>query len=218
MAGLYRGKWNYQKLADICEINMGQSPKSEFYNHEGRGLPFLQGNRTFGSQYLTFDTYTTMVAKIAEAGDVIMSVRAPVGDANTTPVKICLGRGVCSLRHTAGEQEFLYYLMRHYARYLISRQGGTVFGSVNRSDISNLVVFVPPIEEQAEIGRTFRALDDRIENNTKINHHLSSLRSATNNSPDIKRGKRLSRVVVKTSFSRPFAKIVSMKVSTASAN
>lgn len=166
------------KLGELCEINMGQSPKSEYYNADGQGLPFLQGNRTFGTKYPTFDTYTTLATKVAEAGDVIMSVRAPVGDVNITPVTMCLGRGVCSLRHKKGEQEFLYYLMRYYASELINRESGTVFGSVNRADIANLEVVVPPLSEQKEIGRTLGALDDRIENNSKINHHLEQMAQA----------------------------------------
>ena len=63
------------KLQDIVDVTMGQSPKSEFYNNDGEGVPFLQGNRTFGFKYPTFDTFTTMVTKEAKAGDVIMSVR-----------------------------------------------------------------------------------------------------------------------------------------------
>ena len=97
------------KLKDIVNVTMGQSPKSEFYNTTGEGVPFLQGNRTFGLKYPTFDTFTTKVTKMANAGDVIMSVRAPVGDLNITPSDVCLGRGVCSLRMKNENQEFLYY-------------------------------------------------------------------------------------------------------------
>lgn len=82
------------KLEDIVDVTMGQSPKSEYYNTEGKGYPFLQGNRTFGFKYPTFDTYTTVMTKPAKAGDVIMSVRAPVGDLNITPVDMCLGSEV----------------------------------------------------------------------------------------------------------------------------
>lgn len=86
------------KLGEIVDVTMGQSPKSQYYNAEGNGVPFLQGNRTFGFKRPKFDTYTTLVTKSAKAGDIIMSVRAPVGDLNITPVDMCLGRGVCSLR------------------------------------------------------------------------------------------------------------------------
>ena len=107
-----------------------------------------------------------------------MSVRAPVGDVNITPVEMCLGRGVCSLRHKHGQQEFLYYLIRHYANELINRESGTVFGSVNRNDIANLDIEVPSLEEQAEIGNTLRSFDDKIANNKKLNHHLEQMAQA----------------------------------------
>ena len=110
------------KLSDIVEVTMGQSPKSEFYNNEGKGYPFLQGNRTFGFKRPTFDTYTTVMTKIAKAGDIIMSVRAPVGDLNITPVDMCLGRGVCSLRMKNGNQDFLFYLMKYVMPQLLSKE------------------------------------------------------------------------------------------------
>jgi len=164
--------WKKVRLSELADITMGQSPKSDFYNSKGDGLPFLQGNRTFGDKYPTFDTWTTFVTKEAEVGDVIMSVRAPVGDINITPLKMCLGRGVCGLRHKQGAQEFLYYLLRANKENLINRENGTVFGSINKTDISNLEVQVPSLREQIQIGLTLKAIDDKIENNKKINHHL----------------------------------------------
>lgn len=167
--------WKTMKLGDLCDITMGQSPKSSFYNSEKEGMPFLQGNRTFGDKYPTFDTWTSFVTKEANAGDVIMSVRAPVGDVNITPFDMCLGRGVCSLRHKEDAQEYLYYLMRYSKESLLNRENGTVFGSVNRTDINNLEVKVPPLQQQVEIGKTLAAIDEKIENNKKINHHLAEL-------------------------------------------
>lgn len=160
-------------INDIAIVTMGQSPKSEFYNSNGEGLPFLQGNRTFGRLYPTFDTYTTFPTKIAEAGDVIMSVRAPVGDLNITPVKMCLGRGVCSLRMKNGNQQFLYYLMKAIVPQLISKEGGTVFGSVNRNDICSQEVDIPEdAEHQRVIARYLSAIDEKIETNHRINDNL----------------------------------------------
>lgn len=167
--------WKKVRLSELADITMGQSPKSDFYNSKGDGLPFLQGNRTFGDKYPTFDTWTTFVTKEAEVGDVIMSVRAPVGDINITPLKMCLGRGVCGLRHKQGAQEFLYYLLRANKENLINRENGTVFGSINKTDISNLEVQVPSLREQIQIGLTLKAIDDKIENNKKINHHLEQM-------------------------------------------
>lgn len=165
-------EWREVKLGDIAIVTMGQSPKSEFYNSVGEGLPFLQGNRTFGLKYPTFDTYTTNPTKIAEAGDIIMSVRAPVGDLNITPEKMCLGRGVCSLRMKNGNQTFLYYLMKYNNASLLNRESGTVFGSVNKNDIESLMVNIPDTEVQRKIAGVLGVLDDKIELNNKINQNL----------------------------------------------
>ena len=151
------------RLAEIVDINMGQSPKSEFYNNSGNGLPFLQGNRTFGYKYPFYDTYTLQPTKIAKAGDVIMSVRAPVGDLNIITKDICIGRGLCSLRMKNNNQEFLFYLMKYYSRDLINKESGTVFGSINRNDISSLEVDIPEnIETQQKIANILCAIDDKV--------------------------------------------------------
>ena len=163
------------KLSDIVEVTMGQSPKSEFYNSEGKGYPFLQGNRTFGFKRPTFDTYTTVMTKLAKAGDIIMSVRAPVGDLNITPVDMCLGRGVCSLRMRNGNQDFLFYLMKYVMPQLLSKESGTVFGSVNRNDIGALEVDIPSDKEtQRKIARYLTMIDDKIELNMAINNNLAA--------------------------------------------
>ena len=161
------------KLEDIVEVTMGQSPKSEYYNTDGKGYPFLQGNRTFGFKYPTFDTYTTVMTKQANAGDVIMSVRAPVGDLNITPVDMCLGRGVCSLRMKNGNQNFLFYMMKYYIPHLLKKESGTVFGSVNRNDINGLEVDIPEdAQVQKKIARYLEMIDDKIELNNAINNNL----------------------------------------------
>ena len=167
------------RLEDIAEITMGQSPKSQYYNTDGKGIPFLQGNRTFGFKRPIFDTYTTFVTKSAKAGDVIMSVRAPVGDLNITPVDMCLGRGVCSLRMKNGNQEFLYYLMKYYMPQLINKESGTVFGSVNRNDINGLEIDIPEeAEKQQKIARYLTMIDDKIEMNSEINNNLFEMVNA----------------------------------------
>ena len=161
------------KLEDIVDVTMGQSPKSEYYNTEGKGYPFLQGNRTFGFKYPTFDTYTMVMTKPANAGDVIMSVRAPVGDLNITPVDMCLGRGVCSLRMKNGNQDFLFYMMKYYIPHLLKKESGTVFGSVNRNDINGLEVDIPEdAQVQKKIARYLEMIDDKIELNNTINNNL----------------------------------------------
>lgn len=160
-------------LADVADITMGQSPKSEYYNSKGDGIPFLQGNRTFGRRYPIFDTYTTFTTKIAKAGDVIMSVRAPVGDLNIAPVDMCLGRGVCGIKMKNGNNDFLFYLLKYYMPQLINKETGTVFGSVNKNDINGLEIDIPKEETvQKKIARYLSLIDDKIEENEKINKNL----------------------------------------------
>lgn len=152
---------------------MGQSPSSEFYNNSGYGLPFLQGNRTFGDKYPTFDTWTNSPTKVAEKNDIIMSVRAPVGDLNITPVQMCLGRGVCSIRSFTGNNEFIYYALKN-AMKTINANGskGTVFDSINKTDLENLELFIPTnIKEQTDISTILSNIDSLIE----INKNLSAL-------------------------------------------
>ena len=161
------------KLGDIVDITMGQSPKSKYYNTEKEGYPVLQGNRTFGFKYPTFDTYTTVLTKSAKAGDIIMSVRAPVGDLNITPVDMCLGRGVCSLRMKNGNQSFLFYMMKYYVPHLQKKENGTVFGSVNRNDINGLEVDIPEDEQiQRKIAEYLEVIDNKIQLNNMINNNL----------------------------------------------
>ena len=161
------------KLGDIVDVTMGQSPKSEFYNTEKKGYPFLQGSKTFGFKYPTFDIYTTFLTKFAKSGDIIMSVRAPVGDLNITPVDMCLGRGVCSLRMKNENQSFLFYMMKYYIPHLQKKENGTVFGSVNRNDITRLEVDIPEsIEVQKKIARYLEMIDDKIQLNNMVNNNL----------------------------------------------
>ena len=102
-----------------------------------------------------------------------MSVRAPVGDLNITPVDMCLGRGVCSLRMKNGNQEFLYYMMKYYMPQLLNKESGTVFGSVNRNDINGLEVDIPEdTDKQRKIARYLTMIDDKIELNNDINNNL----------------------------------------------
>ena len=171
-------EWKQCKLSEIADIIMGQSPKSDYYNTEGKGIPFLQGNRTFGMKYPFFDTWTTKVTKEAQAGDVIMSVRAPVGALNITTENVCLGRGVCGLRMKNGRQDFLFYLMKFSMPQLLNKETGTIFGSVNRNDISNLTVLVPEDNVQDMVSHILKNIDDKIENNNKINRNLLAMSKA----------------------------------------
>ena len=161
------------KIKDIANVTMGQSPESIWYNSNGEGIPFLQGNRTFGDKYPTFDTWTKKVTKVGEPNSVIMSVRAPVGDIKIIKEKVCLWRGVCSIQMKNGNQEFLYYLLKYVVNDIKNRESGTVFGSINRKDIEDIIVEIPKeIKNQIKISNILKEIDDKIELNNKINKNL----------------------------------------------
>jgi len=162
-----------EKLGNMIDLTMGQSPKSEYYNFENIGMPFLQGNKDFGFKYPLLEMYTSKVTKVAEKNDILMSVRAPVGDINIAPEKLCIGRGLCSLKMKNSDNTFLYYLLKYYSRVFINNESGTVFGSINKNDISNLIVSIPKeIEDQNKIGQILNQIDTKIEINMKINNNF----------------------------------------------
>lgn len=100
--GLIPEGWEVKNLKDVCNLVMGQSPKSEFYNETGQGLPFHQGVSNFGARFLSDKIYCTVLNRIAEAGDILFSVRAPVGRINIANKKIIIGRGLCSIYGNTG--------------------------------------------------------------------------------------------------------------------
>ena len=165
--------WKNCMLGEIIELTMGQSPKSEYYNTNGIGLPFLQGNKTFGFRYPTFEIYCNKSKKNAEKGDILMSVRAPVGDLNIAHEKIGIGRGLCSIRGKEYDNLFIYYLLKYNIENLKKKQSGTVFGGINKNDILSLKVFVPVDKVIREkITNILKNLDEKIELNNEINNNL----------------------------------------------
>jgi type I restriction enzyme S subunit len=168
-------EWREYKLGEIADINMGQSPKSDTYNYEKNGLPFFQGNRTFGRLFPSIDTYCSLPTKIAEKNDILFSVRAPVGDINYSPEKVCIGRGLCSIRMKSGNQNFLFYLLNYVKQEIINKESGTVFGSVNKTILESLIVKAPDLPTQTIIAEILTSLDDKIELNNKINQELETL-------------------------------------------
>lgn len=166
-------EWKTVELKTIANVTMGQSPKSKFYNDNFDGMPFLQGNKTFGDKYPSFELYTRSIKKVAEKNTVLMSVRAPVGDLNIAPEDICIGRGLCSLQMKNGDDEFLYYLLKSNISHLINKESGTVFGSINKNDIETFEVTLPESsEDQMKILTILRNIDKKIELCKNLNKNL----------------------------------------------
>ncbi|MAB23362.1 MAG: restriction endonuclease subunit S [Pseudomonadales bacterium] len=144
--------WSNHKLGDYCEVIAGQSPEGKYYNDSGDGLPFYQGKKEFGDRYIGVpQKWTTKVTKKAKAGDILMSVRAPVGPINFSTENICIGRGLAAIRPSDKlDKDFLFY-------YLLSKQDeiqgseGAVFASINKSQIEGLNLLYVGLEEQKRI-------------------------------------------------------------------
>lgn len=143
-----------QYISDFCSYTMGQSPASQFYNKTGEGLPFLQGCTTFGRMFPTFDTWTTSYTRTCKPGEVLMSVRAPVGDLNISQSVIALGRGVASFSMNNGNNHYLYYLLQANRQLLSSCSNGTVYESISKAQLEKVSLWVHPDAEQRHIVDT----------------------------------------------------------------
>lgn len=159
--------WKNAKLSDLAIINMGQSPESKFYNVDCKGLPFFQGCSEFGEFYPNVDKYCSHPIRIAKAGDVLMSVRAPVGKLNIAKTDCCIGRGLCAIQPKRMSM-FIFYLLKANVNKILAFESGSVFGAINKTDTNNLE-FKIPIDEvvQDKIASILFAYDSLLENNRR---------------------------------------------------
>lgn len=156
-----------KKLGDsfVCHLIMGQSPASGSYNNIGEGMPFFQGKKEFGELYPTVEAYTTAPNKIAEIGDILLSVRAPVGPTNIANLKCCIGRGLGVIRPNK-ENVLTYYLLYFFRNFelLISQKGkGSTFSAITKSDLANIDIPLPPLAEQKRIVAKLDTLFEKID-------------------------------------------------------
>ncbi|WP_213239332.1 restriction endonuclease subunit S [Citrobacter braakii] len=138
------GGWNVKTLSQIANITMGQSPAGESYNDEGNGTLFFQGSTDFGWLFPSPRQYTTSPARMAKKGDILLSVRAPVGDMNIANADCCIGRGLAALNSKSGSDGFLFYVMKYFKQVFERRNSeGTTFGSITKDDLHSLSVAYP---------------------------------------------------------------------------
>jgi type I restriction enzyme S subunit len=143
--------WEAKNIGDVCEVIVGQSPEGSYYNDKGDGMPFYQGKKEFGEKFIGEPTtWTTYVTKVAEPGDILMSVRAPVGPVNFTSEQICIGRGLAAIRPRSVDKEFLFYSLLA-KQDDISGRDGAVFPTINKKEIEAIQLSVPPLPEQQRI-------------------------------------------------------------------
>ena len=161
-------KWPVGKLEDLFNIVMGQSPPGSSYNELGEGVIFYQGRAGFGERFPTNRLYTTKPKRLARDGDILLSVRAPVGDINQASEDCCVGRGLAAIRQKDDFLTFGYYFLNSLRfRFNEFNDEGTVFGAINGKQLKNLVVAVPPIELIEKFEVAAGPNDELIRNNSE---------------------------------------------------
>jgi type I restriction enzyme, S subunit len=155
--------WEVKALSQVAGITMGQSPPSSDCNEDGAGIPFFQGCAEFGDPYPKAVKWIVEPLKQAEAGDVLISVRAPVGDLNLASERCCIGRGLAAIRSVDGVQSFLYCLMQAQKRDLNRLAQGSTFMAINSDHLADLLCPAPPLPEQQAIAEVLESVDDSIQ-------------------------------------------------------
>jgi len=135
--------WEKVRLKDIADLTMGQSPESEYYNEDRSGLPFHQGVTNFGIRFPENKVYCAKITRIANEGDILFSVRAPVGRMNISLEKIIIGRGLAAIRAKHNYQGFLYYHLKNYFFKEDMIGSGVIFASVTKAGLENVQLIKP---------------------------------------------------------------------------
>lgn len=157
----FEGEWEEKRLGEVAEITMGQSPKSENYTDNPNDYILVQGNADLINGKVCPRVWTKEVTKLADVGNIIFTVRAPVGEIGITEYRVVLGRGVCSIKGGS----FIYYSMEKLKEISYWRKisTGSTFDSINSTELFNAIIQLPSLPEQEKIGNFFSNLDQLIE-------------------------------------------------------
>jgi type I restriction enzyme, S subunit len=168
--------WERKPLGELAHNLMGQSPESKFYNDTGEGLPFHQGVADFLDRFVSNRIFTTTFSRIANAGDILCSVRAPVGRLNITLDKIVIGRGLAALRSRSGNQSFLFYQLKtHFFKEdLIGT--GAIFASVTKAEFENQRLITPSTNLVRAFEEVSTPIDEQLRTLFLQNQRLQSAR------------------------------------------
>lgn len=175
--GLVPKGWEVSTLGQTFKVTMGQSPSGETYNELGQGLPFYQGRTDFGFRFPERRIYCSEPTRLAQEGETLLSVRAPVGDLNLAIEKCCIGRGVAALIHDSNSTSYSYYLMSVLKPKFDSFNAeGTVFGSINQKDLKAVKYTNPSYHLTHLFDLTCKSFDQDIKVNSEQIQTLSTLR------------------------------------------
>lgn len=160
-----KSKWKRTNLAEVCKIQMGQSPDSSSYNKVRDGLPFYQGNADFGHHHPTPRIYCNKPTRIAQNGDLLISVRAPIGAINIANSDCCIGRGLASIQSLPNVSDipFLKYLLHSKVGELNRKGTGMTFKAISKATLHELRVTLPPLNEQRGIAAELDAVQEMID-------------------------------------------------------
>jgi len=166
-------KWSWVQIGEVFYIILGQSPPSSTYNEINKGLPFFQGSKEFRERYPIIKKWCSKPKKIAEKNDVLISVRAPVGDVNIAPEKCCIGRGLSAIRALAGVKPlYVYHLIEFIRSDLKSKGTGSTFNAITGDVLRSQIIPLPPLDEIDVIVENIEmsfSIFKRIENNLNQN-------------------------------------------------
>ena len=156
----FKEDWEQRKLSDVSQITMGQSPNGENYTENPDDHILVQGNADMKNGRVVPRVWTRQVTKTAEPNDIILSVRAPVGDVGKTEYNVVLGRGVAGIRGN----DFIYQslIKMKDIGFWTRFSTGSTFESINSADLKEALILVPSEVEQKKIGTFFKSLDDTI--------------------------------------------------------
>lgn len=164
------------KLGTVCKLIMGQSPPSNTYNKHGEGLPFHQGVTNFGFRFIQHETYCTKPTRVAEEGDILMSVRAPVGRLNFASDTICVGRGVSAIRNNEGLQQIQYQILKEFFVIEDRIGNGAIFNATTKSEMENLELEYPTSTRVLEAESKLQLMHNQMLNLTSQNTQLRQAR------------------------------------------
>lgn len=161
--------WEVNPLEKVSKIIMGQSPNSDSYNDDGEGLPFFQGKTEFGTVYPKIKKWCSEPTKVAEPNDILISVRAPVGDINKNNISACIGRGLAAISNNDySDSDFLYYTLKTKKRYLEKQGQGSTFTAINSNDLKSLLIQLPKLKEQKKIADILSTGDEQLEQTDQL--------------------------------------------------
>ena len=154
------------KLGDVCTLVLGQSPISSTCNACGQGLPFFQGNADFGRINPEATSWCTEPKKTAEPGDILLSVRAPIGAVNIALEKCCIGRGVAAIRPNSRiiQTDYLKHVLVSYRSQLETKGPGSTFKAVGKKVLSEFEIPICSLNRQSQIENQLNQILDCIEN------------------------------------------------------